>query len=195
MNSIHKPSFFEGVAVAFVASIVIAACTFVFARIFVSTGMLQILVTLLSAAYIAYLMVRSHERLGRLTVFSIWFVLTFLGMILSPSLLVFVLLQLGMIWIIRSLYYYNSVLAALADLGLMGLSTFVALWAWLNTQSLFLAMWCFFLMQALFVLIPKQLKTSNSTESKKQSVGDRFEHAYLAAEQAVRQLTLNQPKS
>ena len=40
------------------------------------------------------------------------------------------------------------------ELGLMGLSTFVALWVWLSTGSLFLSLWCFFLMQALFVFIP-----------------------------------------
>lgn len=195
MNSVSKPTFFEGVAVALVASVVIAACTFVFARVFVSTGLLQILIAMVSAAYIGYLMIRSRERLGRLTVFSVWFGATLLSMIFVPSLVMFALMQLGMIWVIRSLYYYNSVLAALADLGLIGLSTAIALWAWLNTHSLFLAMWCFFLVQALFVLIPKQFKTQNSKDLNSNHASDRFEHAYLAAEQAVRQLTLTQSKS
>ena len=195
MNIANKPTFFEGVAVALLASLVIAACTFVFANIFVSIGLLQIFIALVSAMYIAYLMIRSHERLGRLTVFSVWFVITLLGMVLSPSLVIFVLLQLGMIWIIRSLYYYNSVLAALADLGLVGFSVIVSLWAWWNTQSLLMAMWCFFLVQALFVLIPKQLSKPASKDSHLQKASDRFEHAYLAAEQAARKLTLNQSES
>ena len=195
MNIANKPTFFEGVAVALVASLVIAATTFVFANIFFSMGMMQIFIALVSAVYIAYLMIRSHEKLGRLTVFTLWFAITLLSMVVSPSLAIFVLVQLGMIWIIRSLYYYNSVLAALADLGLMGLSIIVSLWAWWNTQSLLMAMWCFFLVQALFVLIPKQLSKPASKDSHLQKASDRFEHAYLAAEQAARQLTLNQSKS
>jgi hypothetical protein len=189
-----RPSFFEGVGVALVASIVISAGVFVIGAMFVSAGLLQMMIALLSAAYISYLMIRSRERLGRLTVFAIWLGATLLSGVFAPSLVIFALVQLGMIWIIRSLYYYNSVLAALADLGLIGLSMLAGMWAWFNTQSLFLAVWCFFLVQALFVYIPKQLKSSNTKDTHAHHASDRFQQAYLAAEQAARQLSLKQSK-
>ncbi len=61
-----------------------------------------------------------------------------------------------MLWLIRSLYFYDSVLSALVDLGLTGVALVTAIWAWLASNNLFLAFWCFFLVQALFVLIPRQ---------------------------------------
>ncbi len=190
----NKPTFFEGVTVALIASVVITACAFVISHVFFSAGFLQILIACASAAYIGYLMIRSRERLGRLTVFATWSVASITAMIFAPSLAVFLLLQLGMIWVVRSLYYHNSLLTAFADLGLMGLSTFVAVWVWLSTGSLFLSLWCFFLMQALFVFIPKHLKKSESGDGITTASSDHFEHAYLAAENAVRQLSLVQSK-
>ena len=189
-----KPTFFEGMTVALIASIVITVCAFVISHVFFSTGFLQILIACASAAYIGYLMIRSRERLGRLTVFATWSVVSVTAMIFAPSLAVFLVLQLSMIWVVRSLYYYNSLLTALADLGLMGLSTFVGLWVWLSTGSLLLSLWCFFLMQALFVFIPKHLKQSGSGGSVTHAPSAHFEHAYLAAENAVRQLSLVQSK-
>lgn len=191
-QSANKPSFFEGVGVALVASISIAASVHLVTQLFFGTGML--LVTLSSFAYLIYLLWRSPERTGRVTAIAAWVVLSILAWVFSPSLLVYSLIQLGMIWLTRSLYYYNSVLVALADMALTGLSVAIAVWAWSSSHSLFLSLWCFFLTQALLALLPPELppKMSKNSAFGKQSLGneaERFEQAHQAAEQAVRKLS------
>lgn len=187
-----KPSFYEGVAVAFIASIAIAALVYVINRVFSSTAPLQLLITAGSFAYIAYLLMRSREKLGRLSVLAVWTTLSIASWIFAPSIVVYALLQLGMVWLIRCLYYYNSTLIALADMGLTGLSVAISLWAWFNTHNLFLCLWCFFLTQALFVLLPPDighLSGKRIDKVKPEHNEHCFEYAHQAAEYAVRKLT------
>jgi len=186
-----KPGFFEGVTVAMIASLVISASVFFSLTLIVSPFMLEVIISIVCLAYISYLMIRSGERLGRMVVFTIWFATTILAFVFTSSLTIFILFQLGVIWIVRSLYFYDSVLAALLDLGLIGLGALISIWAWYNTGNVFIAMWCFFLMQALFVFIPHLLKSSTSSKSSPNRVSDQFDRAHLAAEQALRQITSN----
>ena len=73
------------------------------------------------------------------------------------------------------------------DLALNGVSLAAAVWAVNQTGSLFVSIWCFFLVQALFVAIPASMKqkAGQTGESHK----DRFQHAYRAAETALRKLS------
>jgi hypothetical protein len=110
---------------------------------------------------------------------------------IQPPLLLYVCLHLGAIWLIRSLYFYSSALSALADLGLNGLSLAAAVWAVTRTGSVFLGVWCFFLVQALFVAIPKRIGRRPGTGQDGHDSEARFQHAYRAAETAVRKLSSN----
>ncbi len=181
-------SFFEGVIVAVIASLVGSVVFVGLASLFGGGGLFRLLVTGLAFAYLLYLLARSHHRVGRVSVIGIWLVISLAGWILIPSTLLYLVIQLCLIWLIRSLYYYSSVLAALLDLALVGLSLMSAIWAWHNTHSLLLSLWCFFLVQALFVLIPRQLG-SRKTTAKPVRDTDRFERAHRAAQVAVRKLT------
>ena len=69
----------------------------------------------------------------------------------------YVLVHVGLVWLVRSLYYYSGVLPALADLGLSVLGAAFAVWAAQRSGTAWLALWCFFLAQAFFVLIPASL--------------------------------------
>jgi hypothetical protein len=183
-----KPNFFEGVAVALIIAVVSAAATFVAAQLFFSDTLLYLLIAVISFAYICYLLARSGEKTGRVSVIIVWFFLSLAGFLFLPSFIFFAVLQLGFIWLLRSLYFHNSVLAAIADLGLFMLALIVAAWSWFNTQSVFISVWSFFLTQALFVLIPSRTNSSSKTCVTGSSAGDRFETAYRAAENAVRKL-------
>jgi len=184
----NRPSFFEGVAVALIVALFSAAGIYVLSRLFFSDFPLYLLITAVSLAYICYLLARSGEKTGRVSVVVLWFVITMAGFLFLPSLIFFVFLQLGFIWLLRSLYFHNSVLAALADMGLFALSLIVASWSWFNTQSVFISVWSFFLTQALFVLIPSPLSKKTAVCQASSAGDDRFETAYRAAESAVRKL-------
>ena len=188
----NKPTFFEGVVIALAASIAGSALVHLATRIFPSTALLQLLITVCSFAYIIYLLLRSQERSGRLTIIAVWFALSIAGLVFTPSLLTYTLAQLGMIWLIRSLYYYNSLLIALADLGLTGLSVAIAIWTWTSTYSVFLSLWCFLLTQALFALFPADMpRLSNKPGSdhiNTSSTENRFEQAYHSANSAIRKI-------
>jgi len=188
----NRPSFFEGVGVALIVALVSAAGIFTLSSVFFSATPIYLLTAIVSLAYIAYLLARSGEKTGRASVVLLWFVVTVSGFVFIPSLFFFVLLQLGLIWLVRSLYYHNSIVAALLDLGLFALSLMISAWSWFNTQSVFVSVWSFFLTQALFVLIPWRGNPTHGAHKSKAchatAGSDRFETAYRAAESAVRKL-------
>lgn len=183
------PTFFEGALVAICASVagsaVFALLTWVLARIHV----LELVITVLCFAYVIYLLARSRERVGRMTVVAVWSIITLVMWLLSLPLPLFVLIHVGMIWLVRSLYFYASVLPALVDLALNGLSLAVGIWAGMHTHSLFLAIWCFFLIQALFITIPSHMRGQSDKRYSGTDGTDPFEQAHRSAEAALRKLS------
>ncbi len=180
------PSFFEGVLLAVVASIS-ADVLFVALRWLMPVGQAPgLLIAGLSFAYCVYLLVRSRERVGRMTVLAVWIALSGTVWLWSPPLPLFLLIHLGMVWLVRSLYFQTGLVAALADLALSGFGLAAALWAVTTSGSLLLAVWCFFLVQALFVAIPNG---KGRTQAPVESVADdRFQQAYRTAEAALRKI-------
>lgn len=190
----NRPSFFEGVALALLASLLVTAVITVLGIYWISAFWLETLIAFVSFGYIVYLMARSEERQGRVVVSVMWFMVTIVSALILKSIPLFVFTQLISIWLVRSLYYHNGVLVALLDLALMGLSSLVAMWVWVTTHSLFLSSWCFFLTQALFVLIPKRIIKSKNHASSSLSTNAQFEQAHQCAEQALRALMSTQTK-
>jgi len=183
-----KPSFFEGVGVALVIAVVASAGLFTFSALFYSALPFSFLIAAVAMGYMSYLLARSGEKTGRVTTVAVWIVITTLGFVFIDSPLVFLLLQLIFIWLIRSLYFHNSVLSAMADLGILAASLMIAAWSWFNTNSVFITTWSFFLTQALFVLIPSQFGVKKNQVCGNSNSEDRFESAFRAAETAVRNL-------
>jgi hypothetical protein len=143
----------------------------------------------LAIAYSLYLLSRSQERTGRVTVMLIWLILLVILWLFYPPLTLFLVLHVLAIWLIRSLYCYASLFSSLADLGLNAFSLSSAFWALHHTGSLFLTFWCFFLVQALFVCIPTGIKHPNPDKSAVDNNETNFNHAYQTAEAAVRKLS------
>ncbi len=184
-----QPTLFEGMAVALAVSIV-GSITFVsLAAVFMSGNVIRLIIAGLCFAYVMYLLSRSSERIGRVIVVSSWLIAAVSAWFFAPSLFIYILIHITMLWLIRSLYFYSSVLSSLADLCLTGLALVAAIWAWLVTSSLFLSFWCFFLVQALFVLIPRGFARIANNRSTLMATEDRFERAHQAAESALRKFT------
>ena len=183
-----RPSFFHGVIVAallgFFASAVLAALT-----PFVGlNAVVRLMIPALALAYLLYLFSRSNERAGRVTTLVLWSVLSLAAWWMSPPLILYFLIQVGAVWLVRSLYFYSGVLPALMDLGLNTLSIAATAWAISRTGSVFLATWCFFLVQALFVAIPSALRRKSDAGKEDHIINDDFERARKRADAALRQL-------
>lgn len=182
----RTPSFFEGVALAFGLSL-LGSLAYGALDLVLPTGLvLPLVVAGLSLAYLLYLLNRSPERVGRLTTLAVWFALATAVWLWPLSLPLYVLVHLGMLWLIRSLYFHGSLLAAMADLMLNGLALIAGLWAARQTGSLFASLWCFFLVQALFSFIRSRIPGGRNTAEPTSE--DRFGQAHRAAEAALRRL-------
>ena len=118
-----------------------------------------------------------------------WLVVTVLTVWMAPPLMLYVLVHVGMIWLVRALYFYSSPLSALADLGLNALAVAAVVWATVQSGSLLLALWCFFLVQALFVLLPKGSGTTGSRSGQVGVEVDKFDQARQTAQSALRKLS------
>lgn len=183
-----RPQFFEGVVVALTASVFGAALFSALGTVFAGGAVLRLLIAGIGLAYVVYLLARSGERVGRVTVLTVWLVLAGATWFVAPPLPLYLVAHIGMIWLIRSLYFHASALSALADLGLTGLSLAAAVWAGIHSQSVFLSIWCFFLAQALFVVLPVSWCRSWNAASDTRGE-DRFECAHRVAETALRRFS------
>ena len=124
-----RPTFFEGVAVAFVASAFGSISYVALSAVYPGVWILHGLTAVLGLGYVVYLLIRSAERVGRVTALVLWTIVVAGTLSIDPPLALHVLVQLGFVWLIRSLYYHASVLCALADLGLSALSLAAGFWA------------------------------------------------------------------
>jgi len=178
-----RPTFFHGVVVAaifaFFASAVIATLT-PFVGFY---SVIRFVIPALGLAYILYLFSRSKERVGRVTTLSLWSALAAVTWWLAPPLPLYLLIHVGAMWLVRSLYF-----PALMDLGLSALSITAAVWAITQSGSVFLATWCFFLVQALFVAIPPAVKRKATPARNTVIENEPFERARRLADQALTQL-------
>jgi hypothetical protein len=107
---------------------------------------------------------------------------------LAPALPLYLLLHVGAVWLVRSLYFYTGFLPALMDLGISTLSVAATAWAISRSGSVFLATWCFFLVQALFVAIPPTIRSRESRQLSDVVDNESFEIAKRQADRALRQL-------
>ena len=183
-----RPTFFHGVIVAavlgFFASAIVATLT-----PFVGLGaVIRIVIPALGLSYLLYLFSRSEERVGRVITLSLWSALATVTWWIAPPLPLYLLIHVGAIWLVRSLYFYSGVLPALMDLGVSTLSISATVWAISRSGSVFLATWCFFLVQALFVAIPPAIKSAQKTQRNTAADNENFERAKRSADQALRQL-------
>jgi len=182
------PGFMHGVGLALAISVAGSALFALFTQVTGVESALQLIIALAAAAYLLFLLRGRSARVGRVTTVLAWTAVSAVSWILNPGLLVYLLVQMALLWLVRCVYFYNSLLAALLDFGLQVLSLGAALWALEQTGSLLLSLWSFFLVQALFVAIPPAgLRPAQSTlDCAEEDAG--FTRAHRSAEAALRRL-------
>jgi hypothetical protein len=148
---------------------------------------LRAVVALLGFAYVLYVLGTSGERVGRISTVALWLVVSGAAWLANVPIVGYVLIHLALVWLVRSLYSYSSVLSAAADLALSMLGLAFAVWAASRTGSATLAFWCFFLAQAFHVLVPASM--TRDGERARADDDARFIRAERAAEAALRRLS------
>ena len=184
-----RPTFIEGAGVALAASLTGSVLYAALESLVPGIPVLRLLIAGIAFAYVIYLLGRTPERVGRVTAMAAWLLVAGTLWFTHPPLLLYIAVHLGVVWLIRSLYFYSSALSSLADLGLNGLALAAGIVAITRTGSVFLGIWSFFLVQALFVFIPESLQRKSATAPASHAGTDRFQHAYRSAQTAVRKLS------
>ncbi len=183
------PGLVDGIVVALGISLGAAAAGLLFGH-FIATGSLfQAVLWGATLAYLVYLLRRSRARTGRIVVVSAWALATLGCWLVGASPSAQVLIYAGLIWLVRSLYFHGSILAALLDLGLVGIGLAAAIWALLNTGSIAAALWSFFLVQALFRWIPDLEPNRSGPAPHTAASASSFQSAHRVALDAVRKLS------
>lgn len=153
----------------------------------------QVLVAILAGIYIAYIIAQCTSRVGGVTL-GVLSLAALSGVCFwgAPTSLV-LLLAVGLIWFVRALLNYSSLISALLDGLLCALSLGGAVGTLILSGHHILAVWFFFLVQALWVFIPRRLKRATAWDASvvtgiKEDGSDTFSRAHRAAEAAIRAL-------
>jgi hypothetical protein len=184
----RMPSVGGGLAAAFVLSACGAALIATLAPWLGHATAVRVAIAALGFAYTLYAMTRSGERVGRVATVVCWAAVASAVWLAGLPLAGYAVAHLGLVWLVRSLYYYSGVLPALADLALTALGAAFAAWAGLRSGSGWLALWCFFLVQAFHPAIPAALGKRRAG-SRRAGADDAFARAQRAAEAAVRRMS------
>jgi hypothetical protein len=183
----HSASFGHALVAGIVLSLVAAAVLAALSPFLGVGATARAVVAGAGLAYVIYLIGRSGERVGRLATVALWCAGAAMAWLAGLPFAVYVLVHVGLVWLVRSLYYYAGLLPALVDLGLCALGLAFGVWAAQRTGSAWIAFWCFFLAQAFHTLIPATF----GERAGGAPAGDTgaFARAHRAAEAAVRRLS------
>jgi len=182
-------SFLRGIGIALVLALASSILFSVLTSFAGSTDAVRLLIPTVGFAYLVWLLAHTGHRTGRITAMAVWCLAAVGLWLLLPGIGLYLCVHAILIWAVRSLYRYRSLLGAMADLGLTLVSLAAAVWAAQHTASLFLSVWCLFLTQALFVFIPTQMRIRPTSRPPKRAELDSFARAQHAADTALRRLS------
>ena len=186
------PTFLRGVALALALALGAAVFMDGVATVFGAKSALRLIVTGLGLVYIGYLAASATRRTGIVTTLLFWAVATAAAWFVAPSIAVYALLQVAMIWLARSVLERRRPLAALADLSINAAAVLLATAAMTRTGSLFLTVWSFFLVQALHVAIPRFTRSGRPVP--RPDLESEFDAARQRATTAIDQLVNRTPR-
>jgi hypothetical protein len=178
---------FDGITIATLISLAAAATSLLLGGFIVYNLLFELMLYGGALGYLLYLLQRSRARVGRIVVLSGWAAASLAGWFFDVALLQQVLIQAGLIWLVRSLYFHSSIWGAAIDFGLVSAGLAAAGWALFNTGSLVAALWSFFLVQAFFSWLPQLKQPHRGDDSS--AAASRFQSAHRVAIDAVRKLS------
>lgn len=181
-----RGGFWRDAAIGFAATAAAAALVAALGPLVGAASALRLVIPALGLVCVLDRLATSRERTGRIVVAIGWLAAAVAIWLVVPGVAGTVLAHAALVWLVRALYRYSSLLSAAADLGLTAVAVAVAAWVYGFSGSLFLAGWCFFLTQALNASIPETLGRAEPPAA--DASRDAFESAHRAATAALRRL-------
>ena len=181
-------TFWRGVLLAVLISVVAAVLHTVLAKMLGSAISLRLVILVAALSFVLALLAHAPRQSGRVVAALAWLALAGVLLVFNPALTLWLLLQTGFIWLLRSLQRYDSLIPAGIDALLSAFALAAAIATAQHTHSLFLALWSYFLVQALVAFIPPRPARIGNTPSVPR--GTDFESAYRNAQTALRNLSL-----
>ena len=182
----RRPSFIRGVVIALILALLSYGLGAPLAAKVGSYLSIKILLSLLSAAYLAYLISASATGTGRIVVFLAYLLCVCASWIFVTDLVLYAIINTMSISVARALMFYPRLRSVLLDFGLSGVGFTTAYLACITTNSAALSVWCFFLVQSLFVAIPHT--TIREPAVHHDHISARFTRALNCAKTAARRL-------
>ena len=181
------PGIIDGVGVAVIIALGAGIATLALGGFMSLGALLNLVLPWATLVYLIYLFKRSDARTGRVVAIAAWAALSMACWLFDLHVSQQALAQAGIVWLVRSLYFHNSLLTALLDLGLVAAGLVAGAWALINTGSAAAALWSFFLLQALFCWLPAFGRKANQAHRDGES--SSFLAAHRVAVDAVRKLS------
>jgi len=188
-KSMKTPGIIDGIIVAIAISLGAGAVSLVLGGFVAYATLFNLLLCTATLIYLLYLLRRSNARVGRVVVIAGWGLVSLAGWFFNIAPFEQVLVQAGIIWLTRSLYFHASLFTAALDFGLVSVGLAASAWAMVNTGSLAGALWSFFLVQALFCWLPDLAHKQSAEARRQQHDQSSFQTAHRVALDAVRKLT------
>jgi hypothetical protein len=180
------PGIIDGIVVAIIISLGAGVAKLLLGSFITYGSLFNLVLYAATLVYLVYLLKRSGARTGRVIVIAGWGLISLACWFFDILLFEQVLIQAGFIWLVRSLYFHNSLVSAALDFGLVSVGLAASAWTMVNTASLPAALWSFFLVQALFCWVPQIARPRTAGMQQEQSP---FQSAHRVALDAVRKLT------
>lgn len=187
--SMKTPGIIDGIIVAIAISLGAGAVSLVLGGFVIYATLFNLLLHAATLIYLLYLLRRSNARVGRVVVIAGWGLVSLAGWFFNMGPFEQVLVQAGIIWLTRSLYFHASLFTAALDFGLVAAGLAASAWAMVNTGSFVGALWSFFLVQALFCWLPDFARKQSVEAWREQLDQSSFQTAHRVALDAVRKLT------
>ena len=175
----------------FVVSLIAAAVALTLSFLFPAAFIARLVVAGTGLAIVIRSIARSDEKTGRILTLVVWLVATAAVWLTGVGLATFIIVQLTLSWLVRSLFFYSRFIEVGLDLGLTLLATSFAVFAAVRTESVFLAVWCFLLVQAMHVAIPGLVSRWTAPKRNEVPFGDAnrgFADAFKAADEALHRI-------
>ena len=180
--------FYRQIGIGLVLALISASSAFLLVPTIGLVSFGAFAIPVITLIYLLLLFRQIRARTGQATLILFWSVLAAVIWILQLPLASTLVLHLGAVWLIRSVYLYRSVLGSLLDLLLCCLSLAMSLWCFYHTGSLFLSIWCLFLTQAFFVTIPTRFRRGGAVALNQATDKQKFDEAERNAVMALRRL-------
>lgn len=187
-SGIKSPGILNGILAALVISLAAGATSLLLSGFIYQSTLFALVLYGATFSYLIYLLKKSSARIGRVVVVSSWAGISLVCWFFDVPLLEQILIQAGLIWLVRSLYFHASLIAAVLDFVLVAVGLAAGTWAMVNTGSLATTVWSFFLIQALFCWIPDLSRKASGESSNSQRGQNNFQSAHRAALDAVHKL-------